>query len=76
MTIAQIINICMSSVAEDKLAVLFISCRKSIPAHHSVEEMDYTQPPTPMQTDNTTAHGIVTNNIAGKRQKHMDMRLH
>ena len=29
-----------------------------------------------MQTDNTTSHGVVTNNIASKRLKYMDMKLH
>ena len=29
-----------------------------------------------MQTDNTTAHSVVTNNIARKRLKLVDMRLH
>ena len=38
--------------------------------------MGHKQPPTPMQTDNTTALGIITDNIASKRLKSMDMRLH
>ena len=29
-----------------------------------------------MQTDNMTALGVVTNNIASKRLKSMDMKLH
>ena len=29
-----------------------------------------------MQTYNTTAHGVFTNNIASKRLKYMDMRFH
>ena len=29
-----------------------------------------------MQTDNTNAHGMVTNNISGKRLKSMDMIIH
>ena len=29
-----------------------------------------------MQTDNTTAHGFVANNIASKQLKSMDMRIH
>ena len=34
------------------------------------------QPPTTIQTDNTTAHVVVTNNIASKRLNSMDMKLH
>ena len=38
--------------------------------------MGHKQPPTPMQTNNTTALGVVTNTIVSKRLKFMDMKLH
>ena len=66
----------MSSAAEAELSALFINCREAIPARQALEEMGHKQSPTPMQTDNTTAHGFVTNNIASKRLKSMDMRIH
>ena len=75
-TIAQIIKAVMSSAAEAELGALFINCREAIPARHALEEMGHKQPPTPMQTDNTTALGVVTNNIASKRLKSMDMKFH
>ena len=34
------------------------------------------QPPTPIQTDNTTAKGEVNNKIFTKKLKSMDLRLH
>ena len=76
LTITQIIKNVMSSAAEAELGALFINCREAVPAHHKLEEMGHKQPPTPMQTDNTTALGVVTNNIASKRLKLMDMKLH
>jgi len=76
LTIAQIIKNVMSSAAEAELGALFINCREAVPARHTLEEMGHKQPPTPMQTDNTTALGVVTNNIASKRLKSMDMKLH
>ena len=76
MTITQIIKTVMSSAAEAELAALFINCQEVVPAPHALEEMGHKQPPTPIQTDNTTAHVVVTNNIASKRLKSMDMRLH
>ena len=76
LTIAQIIKNVMSSAAEAEPGALFINCREAIPARHTLEEMGHKQPPTPMQTDNTTALGVVTNNIASKRLKSMDMKLH
>ena len=76
LTVAQIIKNVMSSAAEAELGALFINCREAIPARHALLEMGHPQPPTPMQTDNTTALGVVTNNIASKRLKSMDMKLH
>jgi hypothetical protein len=38
--------------------------------------MGHKQPPTPIQTDNSTALGVVTNNIQPRRTKAMDMRFH
>ena len=54
----------MSSSAEAELGSLFINFKEDIPARQALEEMGHKQPPTPMQTDNTTAHGVVTKNIA------------
>ena len=37
--------------------------------------MGHPQPPTPMQTDNTTVLGVVNNNVM-KKLKAMDMKYH
>ena len=73
---AKIIKSVMSSAAEAELSALFINCREAIPARQALEKMGHKQPPIPMQTDNTTAHGFVTNNIASKQLKSMDTRIH
>jgi hypothetical protein len=39
-------------------------------------KMGHQQPPTPIQTDNTTADGVIINKIQPKRAKKMDMRFH
>ena len=66
----------MSSAAEAKLGALFINCCEAIPDRQALKEMGHKQPPTPMQTDNKTAYGFVTNNISRTRLKSMDMRIH
>ena len=76
LTIAQIIKVVMSSAAEAELGALYINCREAIPARYLLEAMGHKQPPTPMQTDNTTALGVVTNNMQPERTKAMDMRFH
>ena len=65
----------MSSAGEAELCTLCVNFREAIPAQIVLEEMGHKQPPTPMQTDNKTALGVVNNNIVSKRLKPMDMRI-
>ncbi len=76
LTIAQIIKAVMSSAAEAELGALYINAREVIPLRHLLLEMGHAQPPTPIQTDNSTALGVVNNTIQPKRTKAMDMRFH
>ena len=66
LNIAKIIKAVMSSEAEAELGALLITCKEDIPERQALEEMGHTQPLAPMQTDNTTTHGVVTNNITRK----------
>ncbi len=75
LTIAQIIKAVMTSAAEAEIGALYINCREAVPARHTLEYMGHPQPPTPMQTDNTTALGVVNNNVM-KMLKAMDMKYH
>ena len=75
-TISQIIKALISSALESGLGSLFIKCKESIPVRHTLKSMGHKQPPTPMQPYNTTAHGVLSNKIASKRLKSMDMILH
>eukprot|EP00804_Cyclotella_cryptica_P030801 CCRYP_015061-RD/>CCRYP_015061-RD protein AED:0.55 eAED:0.46 QI:0/-1/0/1/-1/0/1/0/98 len=64
LTISQIIKVVMSSAAEAELGALYINARETIPLRHLLEEMGHKQPPTPVQIDNSTALGVVTNTIS------------
>ena len=75
LTIAQIIKAVMLSAAEAETGALYINCQEAIPAHHTLEYLGHTQPPTPMQTNNTTALSVVNNNVM-KKLKAMDMKYH
>jgi hypothetical protein len=55
LNIAQIIKSVMSSAAEAELGALYVNACKAIPQRQLLEEMGRPQPPTPMQTDNSTA---------------------
>ena len=75
-TVSQIIKTIMSSAAEAELGALYINCREAFRERHLLEGIGHRQPPTPMQTVNSTALGVVINKIQPKRTKAMDMRLH
>jgi hypothetical protein len=65
----------MSSMAEAEIEALYINCREAILARNTLEYLGHKQPPTPMKTDNTTALGVVNNNVM-KKLKAMDMKYH
>jgi hypothetical protein len=62
-------------MVEVEIGALYINCREAILAQHTLEYLCHKQPPTPMQTDNTTALGVVNNNVM-KTLKAMDMKYH
>jgi hypothetical protein len=76
LNISKILKAIMSSAAKAKFGLLYISAREAIPMQHLLEEMGHKQPPIPIQTDNSTAHGVVTNNIQPRRTKAIDMQFH
>ena len=66
----------MSSAAEAELGALFINAKEAIYIRQILAQMGHPQPPTPIQTDNSTAEGVINNKIQPKRTKLMDMRFH
>jgi hypothetical protein len=76
LNILQIIQAVMSSAAEAELGALFISEKTAVSMRHTLKELSHPQPPTPMQTDNKTAHDLLTNKIMPKALKAMDMCFH
>eukprot|EP00956_Cyclotella_meneghiniana_P000475 scaffold553_cov70-Cyclotella_meneghiniana.AAC.1 len=73
---ASIIKAVMSSASEAKLGALYMNARKGVEIRNMLEEMGHPQPPTPVQTDNSTADGIINLRVMPKRTKAMDMRFH
>jgi len=75
LTITQIIKFVMSSAAKAKLAGLFITLQEMVPIHQTLIKMGWSQPKSPIQTDNSTTHGVITNKIIPKVTKTMNMRF-
>ena len=71
--VAQIIRNVMTSAADAEIGALYTNSRQAIPARQLLEEMGHPQPPTPIQTDNTTALGFVTKNLQPKATKSTEM---
>jgi hypothetical protein len=75
LTIAQIIDAVMSSAAEAELGALFINAKAAVHMRRILQEMGHPQPCTPIQTDNSTAEGVINSSVRPKRTKSMDMHF-
>ena len=73
---AKIIHAVMTSAAKAEIGDMFINAREAVPQHKTLVEMGHLQPCTPIQTDNSATHSVVTNNVHPKRTKAMDMRFY
>ena len=76
LTVSTIIKAVMPLAAEAELGALFINAKEAVYLRQILTEMGHPQPKTPIQTDNTTAEGVINNKIQPKRTKAMDMRFH
>ena len=74
--LCQIMREVVSSAAEAELGALFHNAKEACPIRTSLEELGHPQPPTPIQTDNSTAHGIANDTVKQKRSKAIDMRFY
>jgi hypothetical protein len=66
----------MSSATEAEFAGLYIMAHKAVYIRIILEELGHTQPPTPLQTDNAMADGVINGKVQPKQTKAMDMRFH
>jgi hypothetical protein len=74
--ISKVLKHVMSSAAEAEIGAFFINAKEGAVLRTTLEELGHTQPPTPMETDNTTATGYSNGTIKQKRTKAMDMRFY
>ena len=75
-TIAKIMRNVMSSAAEAEVGAFFLNTKEGVPLRTALMEMGHPQPATPVQTDNSTAFGIVHQIVKQVRSKAMDMRFY
>ena len=66
LTIATIIKAVMSSAAEAELGALYLNASEAVYLRQILTKMGHPQPRTPIQTDNSTAEGVINNKIQSK----------
>jgi hypothetical protein len=59
----------MSSAAEAEIGALFLNPKEGTALCTTLEELVHHQPPTPLQTDNTTATGASNGTFEQKRTR-------
>ena len=69
LTIAQILKYVVSSAAEAETCALFLTAKEMVALRHTLAEMGWKQPPTPIQCDNTTAVGMTNSTLIPRRSK-------
>ena len=76
LSLSHVIKHVVASAAEAELAALYHTAREMVPLRHTLTEMGWPQPPSPLQTDNSTALGFVNDTIIQRRTKMVWHRLH
>ena len=75
LNISKILKAVMSLATEAELGALFIKDKTTVSMQQTLKEMGHPQPRTPIQTNNSTAHTLLTNRIFPKALKAMDMQF-
>jgi len=73
--LCQIMHKVVASAAEGKLGACFLNTQTACPMHMALDGLGHLQPPTPLQTDISTACGIINDMVKQKRSKAIDMQL-
>ena len=72
----RILKNVVSYTAGTEVGGLFHNGQTAVPLRITFHELGFTQPPTPLKTDNSTAEGIVTATVRQKSYKAMDMQFY
>jgi hypothetical protein len=74
--VSKVLKHVMSSAVEAEIGAVFINAKEGAVLRTTLEKLGHKQPPTPMETDNTTAMGYINGTIKQKRTQAMDMRFY
>lgn len=74
--LSKVLRGVMSSAAEAEIGALFLNTKEGTVIRQTLQEMGHPQPATPVETDNTTACGIMNRTVKQVRSKAIDMRFY
>ena len=76
--LCRIMKIVLSSATEAEYGRIFINSKEGVPTRTTLQELCHNQPKmgTPLKIDNSTAHGIVHNNVRQNKSRCFDMGFH
>jgi hypothetical protein len=72
LNIAKILRNVMSLAAEAEVGTLFLNAKEGTVLRTTLSEMGHPQPPILLQTDNSTADGIINGTVKQQRSKAID----
>ena len=75
LTISQIMKYVVSSAAEAEMTALFLTAKEMVPLQNTLTEMGWKQPPSPLQSNNSTAVGMNNATLIPKKSRSWDLRL-
>ena len=75
LTIAQIMKYVVLSAADAKMTALFLTAKEMVPLQNTLTKMGWKQPPSPLQTDNSTAVGKTKYTLIPEESRSWDLRL-
>ena len=74
--LAKVTKAVMGSTSEAEVGGLYMNALELSPIRTTLKELDHPQPATPLQTDNSTADGVVNKTIKQRQSKAMNKRLY
>jgi hypothetical protein len=74
--ISKVLKHIMSLTSEAETGAVLTNAKEGAVLRTTLEDLGNPQPPTPMETDNTTATGYINGTIKQKRTQAMDMHFY
>jgi hypothetical protein len=76
LNLAKILHNAMSSATEAEIGALFLNAREGTVLCNTLDKLGHAQPPTPLQTNKSTADGIINGTVKQQHSKAINMRFY